>query len=352
MVKRKGFVAELKSDLVADEAVAKERQHERDIAKLKGKLAVGSQKLKLAEADLSLAYERADFLDDLGRPTPAQFTIRAAKVHGSATAIVLLSDWHVEETVDPSTVNYKNEFNLTIASKRIKNTFERVVELIDKERRQSNIRDLVLAALGDFISGYIHPELVESNSLSPTEASLFVQDQLVGGIEFLKKHGGFKSITIPALSGNHGRTTDKPRYSTEFKNSYEWLLYKQLERYYRNDPKVQWRVENGYITWLDIQGHKCRFHHGHRVKYRGGVGGPTVAINNTIYRMNRTEAADLDLFGHLHTHLLDVHFVCNNALIGYTSFGVTRGFLPPSQTLVVLDKKRKPATLVQEIFCD
>lgn len=338
---------------LAEEAlVRRERDHEREISQLKSQLARERQKRKLAEEEVSTAYERSDFLDSLGRPTPALFDVRKPQAHGQATAIILLSDWHVEETVDPSTVNGKNEFNLAIAEKRIRNTFERSVELLQVARKLSNIRDLVVAVMGDMISGYIHEELKETNTLSPTEASLFVQDQLVGGLDFLRKHAGVKSITVPACSGNHGRTTEKIRFGTEFKNSYEWLLYKQLERYYRGDPVIKWKVENGYLNWLEIQGHQCRFHHGHRIKYRGGIGGPTVPIHNTIKRLNDSDYADQDFFGHLHTHLRGEHFVANNSLIGYSALGVARGYLPPSQTLVVLDKARKPPVLVQEIFCD
>lgn len=344
----------LLEELAAHDAVRNQRASDRQIESLKRKLADANQRLKQAEEDLEKAESRVDFIRSLADPSIEQYDRKPLKPGGQATALILLSDWHVEETVDPETINGLNEYNLEIAERRIRQMFENSVSLIEAARNKSNIKDLVVAVLGDMINGYIHDENKETNSLSPTEASLFVQDHLASGLEFLKKHSGCKSILVPAVSGNHGRTTKEQRSGTEYRNSYEWLLYKQMERYYRNDPKVTWLVGKSKQAWLTIQDRACRFSHGHAFKYNGGVGGCFVPIRGKLAKFDKVRKSWHDYFGHLHTHLKDTKWTMNNCLIGYNSYAQDIGadYTPPSQTLVVIDRKRSVPVVTAEIFCE
>ena len=263
---------------------------------------------------------------------------------GNATAVMVASDWHVEEQVDPSTVNGKNEYNLTIAEERAANFFRKGVFLTDLVRNGIRIDNLILAFLGDLISGYIHEELQEDNYLSPTEASLFVQDIICSGIDYLIKEGNFKQIVIPCCIGNHGRTTQKKRIATAYKNSYEWMMYKTLEKIYRNNEKVHFIVENGYHTYVNLYGkYNLRFHHGDAMRYGGGVGGITIPVNKAIAQWNKTEEAYLDVFGHFHQQMMDAGpYVCNGSLIGWNAFAVAikAGYDDPKQSFFVIDQEK------------
>lgn len=331
-----------------------QRKLEGELASLRSKLANSEQKRKQAEDDLEKAESRVDFIRSLDSPTIDHWEPKPLKSSGQATALILLSDWHVEETVDPSTINGLNEYNLEIAERRIKKLFENAVLLLDECRVRTNIRDIVVAVLGDMINGYIHDENKETNSLSPTEACLFVQDHLASGLEFLKKHSGCKSITVPAVSGNHGRTTKEMRSATAYRNSYEWLLYKQMERYYRSDPCVNWLVGNSKQAWLEIEGKACRFLHGEQFQYNGGVGGCFVPIRRKLSKFDQVRNSWHSYFGHLHTHLCDTKWTMNNCLIGYNAYAMDVGcdFTPPSQTMVILDRKRPRPVKTLEIWCD
>lgn len=346
--------AELLADLESEAALRTQRDHDRDVAKLKGRLRRAEQKLSLAERDLELAREQSDFLRALDSPSPPAYEYEPRKASGAATAVLVLGDWHVEETVDPATINGKNEYNLSIAERRIKRMFAKAAELIEAERGLSCIKDLVVAVLGDMITGQIHEELAEENSLSPTEASLFAQDHIAGGIDFLLKHSGCKSITVPTCYGNHGRTTQKPRTSTAYKHSYEWLLYNQLERYYRREPRVTWKVDRGYHNWLTIQGKRVRFHHGDWIRYAGGVGGLSIPVNKAINEWNKTEWADFDFFQHWHQHIRAKRWSVGNCLIGYNAYALSikAEYSKPTQTLAVFDKRRELPVVVREVYCE
>lgn len=283
-------------------------------------------------------------LKESSKTKPSPLIKKSNNKVGNATAVMVASDWHVEEKVDPSTINNKNEYNLSIAEKRAANFFRKGVFLTNLVRSGIKIDNLVLALLGDLISGYIHEELQEDNYLSPTEASLFVQDVLCSGIDFLLKEGDFKQIIIPCCCGNHGRTSIKKKIATAYKNSYEWMMYKTLEKIYRDNTRIHFIVENGYHTYLTLYNRfKLRFHHGDSIRYGGGVGGITIPVNKAIAQWNKTEEAYLDVFGHFHQQMMDAgSFVSNGSLIGWNAFAVSikAGFESPRQTFFAIDQER------------
>lgn len=349
---RRALSKEKREDAIGH--VSKIRDLERQVSRLKQELKTSFAKLENAELELDVTAKRHDFLDAISRDPSVEYGCRKHKSSGKATAVLILNDWHSEERVDPEVVNGVNEYNLEIAERRIRAVFERAVVLLDSSRHLSNIKDIVVAVLGDMITGYLHEELEESNYLSPTEACLFVQDHLCAGIDYLVKHANVDSITIPACIGNHGRNCKRPRYSTAWKNSYEWLLYKQMERYYRNNPKVKWKIERSYHNCLDIQGKRVRFHHGDAINYWGGVGGVTIPALKAIAQWDKMERADLDVFGHLHQFMRHQKFVLCNCLIGHNAFAIRikADYSIPTQTFMVIDKERPGAVEVKEVFCD
>lgn len=296
---------------------------------------------------------RSDYLDVLMREPIPYTEIKPKRITGESSAILALSDWHWEENVDPATVNGKNEYNPRIAAKRARGMFQKAAGLIDFCRGFSAINEIIVAVLGDLINGYIHEEMVEDNFLSPTEALLEVQESLVEGIEFLRKELKPKRMLIPTAVGNHGRTTQRKRIATSATNSFEWLLYKQLAWYYRNDPIVQWRVGRGYHNWLEVQGHKVRMHHGDAIRYQGGIGGISIPVNKAIAAWNKTETAVLDIFGHYHQSKTDRCWTSNGSLVGYNAFAVEikADYEEPSQTLTLMSRSRGKIMDLR-VFCE
>lgn len=267
---------------------------------------------------------------------------------GSAVAFAIASDWHVEETVDPKTVNDLNAYDLDIASKRVRQFFQKVVRLTEIQRAGTKIDTLVLALLGDLMTGYIHEELRESNGLSPTETILWLQDEVASGLALLEKH--FGNIIIPCSWGNHGRNTIKPRHATGARNSYEWMLYHVLKKQF---PQFGWRISDGYHNYLDVDGRIIRFHHGDDLKYQGGVGGLTIPVEKAIAQWNRAIKADLDVFGHWHQSQQNPKWISNASLIGHNAYAIAikAGYEPPSQTFFLMDPKRG-RTITAPIFLD
>ena len=254
-----------------------------------------------------------------------------------ATLVAVASDWHAEETVEAKTINGLNEFNLDIADQRIKRFWNSIIRMAAIQRHGAKIDRLVLILGGDLMTGYIHEELVENNGLSPTQTVLWLQDQIASGVELLSKH--FGEIVIPCVFGNHGRNTRKPRHATGAANSYEWMLYKTMEKHLGD--KASWHVSDGYHLLLDLYGKTLRIHHGDGLQYQGGVGGLTIPVEKAISAWNKGVQADLDIFGHWHQSQQNPKWVCNGSLIGFNAYSIAikAPYEPPSQTGFIFDKR-------------
>lgn len=319
---------------------------DRELTRLKGQLRSLNQRYRAAVEELDAWEQRAELLALLQDAAPPKAVKKSSrKTEGRTSAILVLTDWHVEEQVDPSTCNGLNEYNLDIAGRRIERCFQKAVQLIDAWGRTWPVDDVVVALLGDFITGYIHPELEESNYLSPTEAVLFAQEKIRAGIDYLLGEMSSRNLILPCCYGNHGRTTLKMRQSTGHLNSYEWLMYRYLQDAYKKEPRVRFQIANGYHNWLTLHGHDVRLHHGDGIRFGGGVGGITIPTNKRIAAWNKSRAAAFDVFGHWHQFMEAWNFVSCGCAIGYGPFALRNGFgyEPPTQTLIFVSESHGKA---------
>lgn len=255
-----------------------------------------------------------------------------------STAVAVWSDWHVEERVDPDTVNNLNDFTLSIAKKRIERLVRKTVDFVKMFQQDTTINHMVLALLGDFISNDIHDELSETAQLQPIEATVWVQEKLIACIQYILDHTEL-TLTIPCHSGNHARTTDKTHVATEAGHSLEFFMYHNLAQYFRDEPRVRFLIPKSYLSYLEVYGKTLRFHHGHQIKYGGGVGRLFVPAFRTIDKFNESRRADLDIFGHFHVTYDGNRFICNGSLIGFNPYAVKFGYEPPKQMFFLMHKE-------------
>src|SRR5208282_6842766 len=94
-----------------------------------------------------------------------------------------------------------------------------------------------------------------------------------------------------------------------------------------------------------------RFHHGHAIKYQGGVGGITISVNKAINSWNRNRNVKLDIFGHFHQFFDGGNFICNGSLVGYNAYAVAikAAYERPSQTFLLVNKKHNTKSIVAPI---
>lgn len=268
-----------------------------------------------------------------------------------ATAVLQASDWHVEEVVNPSTVQGLNKYNPEIAKKRAHKFFQESLKAINHERSIHNVDNLVLHLGGDFIGGWIHPELMQTNAMSPIEASEYATELLYSGLGFLRDFGKFKTITAVCNRGNHGRNSVKMQFANEAATNYETFIYSALKKHVEG---VDFLVPDSDIAYLQIYDWMHRFFHGQQVKYNGGVGGITPSLNKKESAWDKTVYAHYNHMGHFHTYSHpNKRTTLNGSLKGFDAFAASLGFdyEPPTQALTIIDRDRG-ATTRKPIYCE
>lgn len=301
-----------------------------------------SKKYNQAVRELSAVEKEMEALLQI-RASEKNHVISAYRQHlkSEATAVVMATDWHVEEEVKASKVGGLNRYNLDIAKKRADQFFQRAVKLTKKEQQDIPIREMVLFLGGDFITGNIHEELPSICQLLPVDATMFAQDLIESGINHILAHSKLH-LTVVCSCGNHSRITKKTHISTEQGNSLEWFMYHTLRGRFASEPRVKFIIEDGYHTYLNVYQWVLRFHHGHNIRFQGGVGGLTIPMNKAIAQWNKARKADFDLIGHWHQYMPLSNFVINGSLIGYNAFGISikADFERPQQAMFLVDKVR------------
>lgn len=284
---------------------------------------------------------------------PYKFEYKVSDKKGESIAVVIASDWHIEETIKPETVNGLNQYTLSLAEARTKQFFQNTLKLVKKEQQESKIETLVLALLGDFITGNIHEEFLETCSLRPMEAIIMAENLIIGGIDYLLENSNLK-LVIPCAVGNHTRITKQVHISTEQGNSLETFMYHHMRNHYKDNKRVTFMIAEGYLSYLTLWNYTICFQHGHAIKYGGGVGGLTIPMNKAMAQWEKLRHADLYVAGHWHTFFDGGNFIINGSMIGYNPFAIfiKANFERPKQAFFLINKKYNTKTVVIPIMFD
>src|SRR6185369_2240880 len=214
------------------------------------------------------------------------------KKTGSVTGVplILASDWHWGEFVDPDQVGGMNSFNRKIAKQRVKIFGDAVIDLCFNHMTNPTYPGVVFCIGGDMITGAIHEDLRETNDGTVTLSVMEVQEQLIGFISMLADK--FGKVFVPCVPGNHGRTTLKPRAKNRVFDSWEWVIYQNIEKWFADDDRVAVHVPNEVDAHFAIYGHRFMLTHGDTLGVKGGDGiiGALGPIARGAIKVGRSEA--------------------------------------------------------------
>jgi len=299
-------------------------------------------KVQLERAQRSLAFIEAL---DAGA---ARHAIKVYKpTPGAITPIVQVSDNHIEERVRPEDVpGAVNAYTPEIAKQRFDQLWQRVLLIIGSLRTLHVVDEIIVALLGDIITGFLHEDQLEGNYMSPTKATLLAEDLINSGIEFLLTKGNFKRIIVPCCYGNHGRTTQKKRASTAHDNSFEWLMYHHIAREWRKEKRIEFHIAQGDQVYLEAAGKVLRFLHGDSINYGGGVGGIGIPVLKAVSAWDKIRQADFTFMGHFHQCRDFGRVFVNGSMIGYNAYALINKceYEPPMQQMVCIAHGRGHAS--------
>ena len=271
---------------------------------------------------------------------------------GYRYAVALFSDAHIEETVKPESVIGLNEYNLDIARERIKAYFVNLVSCLKEDK----VEDLVFASLGDTISSYLFEELMETNSMTPIEATFEAQNLIYNGLRYICENTKIKRIRFIGIVGNHGRTTKKIQHSNGYSMSYEWLMYKNIEKECNiTKLPIEFLIPNSEMAILEMPDSKrFIFIHGFQIKgsNNGTVCGIYPALQRLALKYGKVFKQDKIYLGHFHSCTSIPNAVVNGSIIGYNSFALTNGFSfeEPAQMYECYDTVNG-LLLTRQIYC-
>lgn len=307
------------AELIDAARMVQERALQTKLARHKAEKQALLLELEQAEKRFSALAE----IDASRRPLKPMAPARKGRGRDSVRpgfAVAVASDWHVEEKVDPTTIDGLNEYNPEIARVRAQKFFEGVWWLIHEQRKIIDCRELLLECIGDMITGFIHEELMVTNCMTPPEATLHFQTIFSDGIRWLLRNTDLESILIVFLPGNHGRTTKKVHANNTVKMSYEWMAYHSLAKEFRGEKRVQCIVPGGRHHVQDVRGFRVHSHHGDTVRSNGGIGGLSVPMNRAIAQWHASMPAHTTLTGHFHDYMPGLRWTGNGSLIGFNAF--------------------------------
>lgn len=332
--RRRGKPSAVAAPLAADAKLVDDRRRK----------AVDAELKRLA-ADVVALRDRDRLFDALtGAPLPPVARHEFTSGIREATPVVLLSDLHVETEVRPGSVPYDNAFNLKIAEHRLRRTFAAVDWQCSfmRAERAFAVRHLVVWLGGDLITNHLHPENVETAQLGPADATLWVLDHLYQGIQSLLDTHEFETIDLVCSVGNHGRTTDRMRSATATDHSWEWIIYQVLAMRFKGDPRVRVLADRSTHQYHQIYDFNVHFHHGHEIKYNGGVGGISIPVLKAVAQWNLSRFCHYHCFGHWHQRIDLGSAAVNGSLIGYDSYSMSIKATPEpaQQSIFAIDSKR------------
>ena len=301
-------------------------------------------------------------------PSPPRW-LNAKSVSGSpGVPVAIWSDFHWGERVVSAEVGGVNEFNRKIAKQRLRTLVSKTIELATGHMVKPRYPGIVICLGGDMVTGNIHEELRDTNDGYLQQTLLEIQEELITALT--KIADAFGKVFVPCVVGNHGRMTHKPRAKGRVFESYEWNLYCQLERHFRNDKRIKFHIPSETDAYFSVLGHRFLLTHGDALGVKGGDGiigaiGPIVRGAVKIGRSEAQIGRDFDtlLMGHYHTYVPRgeaAPVIVNGALKGYDEYArlfLRVSYTRPSQTLffvnahhgitcqwqIYLDEKRKSA---------
>lgn len=304
---------------------------------------------------LNKALEIVDTAEGAQLEPPKWLIAPASGRKKRATLVLMLSDTHFDEVVDPVEVGGLNAYNRAIAELRLRTWCENAVKMARHYLAGVTFDGVVLMLGGDLFSGDIHEELKDTNEAVILDSLLHWSEQLGAVIATLADE--FGKVHVPVVVGNHGRQSRKPRMKQRAKTNYDWLLGKMLERHYQADKRVTFQVSENADTLVQIYDWGHLLTHGDQVKGGGGIGG----IWPPIMRMRARKAQRaLDIgqpfetlwMGHWHQYISTPYLVINGSTKGLDEYAwlANFGYEVPQQALAIVTPEHN-ITVQAPVFC-
>lgn len=205
------------------------------------------------------------------------------RIHESS--VLLLSDIHYGETVSKIETQGLAEYNLQIAADRLQTLQDSVIDISQRILAEAYTFDeLWVFGLGDWVSGYIHPDLFRSAEVPIVEQSYYLGYIIAQMIQAFAQV--FPKVHVEVLSGNHPRLQERVYYKEKWAN-WDYVTGLFLKELLRNQKNVEVTPLKSFIDFVTVQGHTFALMHGDEIKMGGTM--PYYGISRAMYRLEHIE---------------------------------------------------------------
>jgi len=227
--------------------------------------------------------QKLDYLEKViaeSNPTDLRITLR--ENNAKKTAIITCSDWHIGECFD----NEWGCYNSDIARERIEEYASKAIQRCILE----GVSNVIIANLGDSISGSIHSSIAVTNRENVIEQVMLASEYMFSFVKaFVDK--GF-AVTFTYVGGNHSRISKKDEAIKDERmdNLIGWFTSTHLKAY----PNFRY-IKPQDTTLAEIDGYW--FVHGDNDAF-----GKAGLSNLVLAKGFKPHAV---FMGHLHTFAVD-----------------------------------------------
>jgi len=308
------------------------------------------QDLANAEEDLS----GVELLRDLaGVDVPAWLTSDKADREHRATPFLVLSDLHLDEIVSAAEMDNLNSYTRSIAEDRFQRVIDGTIELCSTYVSGLEFDGIVVALVGDIITGIIHEELAETNEATVPETIMHWTPIIASALKRLADH--FGHVFVPCVDGNHDRTHKKIRMKKRAVSSNAWIIYNSLALLTADDDRIEFAITKSPEYRFDIYGTRFLLDHGDKFRGGGGVGGIYPPMLKWLTRKMNIPGRGFDIavIGHWHQLIYHSNIFVNGSLKGYDEYarGMAFGFERPQQLLFFVTPENG-VTMKTQVFAD
>lgn len=312
---------------------------EKDLAALKAQIAAREAAEREAELRSSMKFR------------PLKIAKTKHKPGAPGMPMTLWSDWHWGETVDTRETGGLNEFNRSVAERRVGTLVNNTVTLLrDYAGARPEYPGIWVLLGGDMVSGLIHDELVATNWGNIVEQALECGAAIEGAL--LRLADEFGRVWVVGVVGNHGRTTRKPTAKGRSLDSYDRAIYQSIQKHLAHDKRITVVIPDDTDYLFEVYGHRFLLTHGDSLGVKGGDGiigalGPiargAVKLRNSEGQVGRD--FDTVVMGHWHQYIPRgdaLGVIVNGTLKGYDEFArlyLRARFAKPSQALWLVAPK-------------
>lgn len=329
-----------------------------EIQRAKSSERIATSKLKEATAEIIGLRDQIKDLKwaagEMASFKPAAWTLPDRAPHKSEHMPYLLtSDFQVGEVVRKEETEHGYGYDVDTFKRRYRRMVETSIYLARQHVGPGwTYPGFIYARGGDPISGGIHKELLETDSMTAPEAARVCAEVEVEGIATLAKE--FGKVMVPCVGhSNHSRITFKPQSKRARANSYDMLIDLMIMDKLNAMPKVKNRVQfqltESPDVYFPIYDHLVLLTHGDNIGSRGGQGfiGPVATMIRGWQRVIMEQLAigrrvDSVHNGHFHTPCDLGWGVGNGSMPGYSEYAKSFRLRPspPQQRLAFYHPRR------------